>query len=270
MTKPSGIPTSNETLDAITNPASIRGERGHKSRERRDIASGDVMPASQLLRLAIAPGDSIVIDVNGKLPGRGLWIAANRDAFAAAHKSRAFARSAKGKVITAPDLADQAEAALRRSLLNLLGMGLRAGELVIGYDQVRGMVQAEPPAWRIAASDAARDGRNKIRVLSKAMWNATPLLACFTREELGAALGRDEIAHCALREGGLADKVSTEAARLSGFCALRPEDWTEEVQDAELHAQIMSGEITPGEGHDDDDDDDEDWDEISAPALKTD
>ena len=246
----SGTPTSDAQSDAITltehaeqpSAAERRGVRGHKSRERRDIASGQVMPHEQLLRLAIAPDNSLVVDINAKLPGRGLWIESTRSAFDAAFKSRAFARSAKTKVTAPKDLADRAEAALRRSVLNLLGMGLRAGELVIGYDQVRSMVQAEPPAWRICASDAARDGRNKIRVLSKAIWNATPLLACFDRTELGSALGRDEIAHLALREGKLADKISLEAARLSGFCPLRPEDWDEEIKDAALHAQILRDE----------------------------
>jgi len=46
--------------------------------ERRCIATGDSQPKSGLIRFVVGPGDQIVPDIAGKLPGRGIWKSADR------------------------------------------------------------------------------------------------------------------------------------------------------------------------------------------------
>ena len=56
----------------MTNPAAAI------SRERRDIVSGEVMDEARLIRFVAGPGAVVAPDVARKLPGRGLWVAADR------------------------------------------------------------------------------------------------------------------------------------------------------------------------------------------------
>jgi len=208
------------------------GSKGAKFRQRRDAVTGKVMDEAGLIRFVIGPGNIVVPDIAAKLPGRGIWVAADRVSVQTAAKKGAFSRSAKTGAIAPADLADQCDALLARSVLGLLGMANRAGQIESGFDKVRAYIQVDPPAWRICANTAARDGRNKIRVASKAAWEVSPLLACFGPESLGKALGRDEVTHAVLKPGRLAKKFTTEARRLGGFRPLIPDDWETELEDA--------------------------------------
>ncbi|MEE9347224.1 MAG: RNA-binding protein [Robiginitomaculum sp.] len=226
-------PVINQDEGAADGMAALEsGSRGAKFRERRDIVTGQIFDEADIVRFVIGPNEEVVTDVAAKLPGRGIWVAADRASVDLAVSKGLFARSAKTKALAPKDLSDRVEAALAARVLSMLGLALRTGKLEMGYDKVRAMIGVEPPAWRIAASEATRDGRNKIRMASKAAWNATPLLGCFTARELGAALGRDDITHAAMREGRLANKFNVEARRLEGFRALLPADWETEINDA--------------------------------------
>ena len=219
-------------------PDIANGARGKALRERRDIVSGEVMDERHLIRLAIGPDGQVLPDLKSKFGGRGVWVAANRAAVEIAASKGHISRSAKRKVDSPEGLANMIEQGLRGSLLGMMGMARRAGKLHSGFENVRSFVRENPPAWRIAASDAARDGRNKIRVLSKAPWNATPILGCFTAQELGKAIGMDDATHCAIAEGKLAKSFTVTALKLRGFTPLIPPDWTEEIEDFEAwHAQ---------------------------------
>ncbi len=82
------------------------------ARERRDIVSGEVMDEARLVRFVAGPQGVVVPDLARKLPGRGIWVAATREAVQAAGKKGLFARAAKAKLTAPPDLADQVEALL--------------------------------------------------------------------------------------------------------------------------------------------------------------
>lgn len=231
--RPDDAPTDLfEIADAKEIAAEVSsGARGKALRERRDIVSGEVMDESQLIRLAIGPEGQILPDLSVKFGGRGVWVRATREAVEIAASKGHIHRSAKRKTHVPDDLADIVETGLRRSVLGMIGMARRAGKLHSGFENVRSFVRENPPAWRIAANDATRDGRNKIRVLSKAPWNATPMLAVFNAQELGAAIGLDDVTHCAMAEGKLAKAFTVTALKLQGFTPLIPPDWTEELDD---------------------------------------
>ena len=48
--------------------------------ERKCIATGEVQPKNGLIRFVVGPESQIVPDVLEKLPGRGIWVSADREA----------------------------------------------------------------------------------------------------------------------------------------------------------------------------------------------
>ena len=48
--------------------------------ERRCIATGEVQPKHGLIRFVVGPEGQVVPDLSEKLPGRGIWVAADRRA----------------------------------------------------------------------------------------------------------------------------------------------------------------------------------------------
>jgi predicted RNA-binding protein YlxR (DUF448 family) len=198
------------------------------ARERRDIVSGEVMAEEALIRFVAGPDGAVVPDLARKLPGRGLWVAADRASVEAAAKKNLFARAAKAKLSASAQLADQVEMLLRRRLLAGLGLARKAGELTSGFEKVSQAISAQKAAWLIEASDGARDGRRKLLGVARKQPRVPGLIGAFTAAELGLALGAENVIHTAFLAGRAADRWAQDVHRLSGFCPLLPESWREE------------------------------------------
>ena len=198
------------------------------SRERRDIVSGEVMDETALIRFAAGPDGTVVPDLARKLPGRGLWVAADAASVAAAAKKGLFARAAKAKVQAPPDLAKLVESLLKRRLLSGLGLARRSGDLTSGFEKVAAAIESGRAAWLIEASDGAADGRRKLFGKARKRVPPTPVFGLFGAEELGLALGAENVIHTAFLAGRAADRWTQDVRRLSGFCPLVPESWREE------------------------------------------
>jgi uncharacterized protein len=183
--------------------------------ERRCLVSGDVRPKAELVRFVVAPDGTLVADVAGKLPGRGLWLTARRDILATAVTKRLFARAARQPVIVAGDLADRVEALLAARCRDQIGLARRAGQAVMGFTKVAAALAAGKAGVLVAAADGAADGRAKLKALAPGL----PLVEPLTGAELGAAFGREHIVHAALAPGRIAQAFVADAARLAGFRA---------------------------------------------------
>src|SRR4051812_2716132 len=120
----------------MTGPSQAAASLAAASRERRDIVTGDVVDETKLIRFVAGPGGVVVPDLARKLPGRGLWVAADRTSVATAAKKGLFSRAAKAKLSAPADLADQVESLLRRRLLAALGLAKRGGDLTSGFEKV--------------------------------------------------------------------------------------------------------------------------------------
>ncbi len=168
---------------------------------------------SELVRFVVGPDSRVVPDVAGNLPGRGLWLTASREVVGIAIAKGRFAKAARGPTVSEADLADQVGRLLARRCLDLVGLARRAGQAVTGFEKVRTCLRQNDAAVLLAASDGAGDGRAKLSGLA----GTIPEIAVFSRAELSSALGRENVVHAALRPGGLAKKITMEAARLAGF-----------------------------------------------------
>jgi predicted RNA-binding protein YlxR (DUF448 family) len=207
-------------------------KRGHKSRERRCVALGQVKDPAEMIRFVKGPSNQVVPDIAGKLPGRGVWVSADAELLNRAITSKAFARGFKSQVKVGDDLAVLTEAGLRRSVLGLLSMAKKSSKIAMGYDQVVGLAREGALGIRIEARDGAADGRGKIRTLSRAIareleYADPPVIGCFSAYELGECFGRDKLVHAGIKRGKLGKRLQVETIRLSGFVPLIPSDWVD-------------------------------------------
>lgn len=182
---------------------------------RRCIATGEVRDAGELIRFVVGPGDAVVPDVAGKLPGRGIWVTAAAEPLGRAVDKRLFQRAARRQVTVDADLPVTVERLLAQRCLDLLGLARRAGQLVAGFEKVRAFVIAGKAAALVTARDGAPGGRTKLKALAGAL----PTVALFDVSELSLALGRQNVVHAALAPGGLAERFLAETMRLGGFRA---------------------------------------------------
>lgn len=180
---------------------------------RRCLVTGESRGRGSLLRFVVDPERRIVPDVDGRLPGRGLWLTPTRDIVKTAVAKGLFARAAKQDVVTEPDLDDRVEVLLVRRSIECLGLARRAGQAVAGFTQVDKAVRDSGVAVLVEASDGSADGRGKLIRLAPGL----PVTDRLTAAELGQAFARDHVVHAALRKGRLAERFLAEQARLAGF-----------------------------------------------------
>lgn len=194
--------------------------RGGASKDRSDgpdrkcIATGEVQPKYGLVRFVVGPEDMIYPDVSGKLPGRGIYVAADRDALEVAVKKKLFARGAKHQVKLPDDLVAEVEKQLARRVVDLIAMSRKAGSAVAGYEKVKAWLQSEEAEVLIQASDGSGRGKTKLSTPHYGSY-----IGWLTADELGLAFGRQTVIHGALASGGLTKRVVEEAQRLRGVRA---------------------------------------------------
>lgn len=186
---------------------------------RRCLVTGELRPKPELLRFVVGPEGSLVADVKGSLPGRGLWLLPRRPIIDKACKRQLFAKAARSKVAVPEDLGLQVAQLLRRRCLDLIGLAKRAGQAVSGFEQVRPWLASGRAGVLLAARDGAADGRGRLKALGTSLRPDLPLIEIFSSAELSAALGRENVVHAALAGGGLAESLRSEAARLAGVLA---------------------------------------------------
>jgi uncharacterized protein len=200
-----------------------RDDEDHAVTERRCIATGEVRPVESLVRFVVGPDNTIVPDIEGKLPGRGLWVAAERAAFEKAMAKGGFAKAARQVVSVPSDLVERTQSLLVARIKASLGLARRAGQLVQGYDNVvRALGDKIAPRLLVEACDGAHDGRRKLAAAADRHGLHAVLIDGLSSDELSLALGRANVIHAAVKPGPLAERLIVDSARLNGLRAMAP------------------------------------------------
>ncbi len=165
-----------------------------------------------MIRFVAGPDRHLVPDLQATLPGRGMWLSARRDVIETALARKAFARALRAEVLVPADLPAIIETALKRRVIEILGLTRRAGLAVCGFTKAREWLVANRAALVVQASDGSAEERARLlngRVL--------PVIAPLPAEALGQIFGRDHVVHVAVSAGRLATMLLTESKRLAGI-----------------------------------------------------
>lgn len=212
--------------------------------ERRCILSGEHGARAALLRLAISPDGLVLPDPHAKAPGRGAWIGITRSqletAIAKGQLRGALARAFKGAKLEIPaDLPQRITDALTRSMLDRLGLELRAGHVVLGTARIEEQARSGQLELLLHAADASEDGRKKLdqawRVGRDVEGSGERgIVLPLDRAALSVALGRDNVVHLALNDSAAAGRVEGALARLLHYL------------EGNLPSETIGGQASPG------------------------
>jgi len=103
--------TADADLEALVDTGTGR-ER--TSPLRRCLVSRESLPKAHLIRFAADPDGKVLPDIDGKLPGHGFWVQAERKALEQACRRNLFAKAAKQSLTVPADTLDLIELLLRR------------------------------------------------------------------------------------------------------------------------------------------------------------
>ncbi|MFN0219403.1 MAG: RNA-binding protein [Hyphomicrobium sp.] len=197
------------------------GEGTEAGPERQCAVTRALLSPEELIRFALSPDGAIIADLEGRLPGRGVWLTANRATVEKAVITKAFARSLKQQVVAPSDLAARVEALMLRRISGTLSLANKAGLVVAGFQQVDSCLEKGGVAALLHGSDAAADGRGKLdrkfQAIQRERGAPSPIVDLLTSSEMSLAMGRPSVVHAALIPGGLTARFLRAAGRVERY-----------------------------------------------------
>ena len=195
-------------------------DSGPRARERARLcaATRTVQPVSELIRFVVGPDGEAVPDVKNKLPGRGIWITATRDALDEAIKRKAFARGFKREVRLPSHFVDSTEKLLERAVLDALAVAGKAGLVAAGFAKTETALAREKVVALLHAAEASSEGTRKLDAVMRRRSGETPIVIGFLASaQLDLALNRPNVVHAALLAGPASETVLARCKRFERF-----------------------------------------------------
>jgi predicted RNA-binding protein YlxR (DUF448 family) len=197
------------------------GEGGPEGAHRLCAATRAELTPDELIRFVAAPDGEIVPDLSRRLPGRGVWLKADKAVVAGAIQAKVFAKSLKRQVSVAEDLAERVEALLARRAAEAFSLANKAGLVTTGFAQVDGLLEGGSAVALVHGGDAAEGGREKLDkkflAISRSRGREATVVTSLSTEQLSLAIGRSNVVHAALIQGGATDRFLSEAERLTRY-----------------------------------------------------
>ncbi len=207
-------------------PAATAGQAKRKKTDeaqtlRQCAVTRAERPTSDMIRFGVGPDMTIVPDISGKLPGRGIWVEATRTAVAEAAKRNVFQKSLKKQTKVPADLADLVDRQLAEAARQALSFANKAGLLSCGFSKVDEAIGSHHAIALLQAYDASEDGTDRLmrKFIAErgAAGRTAPVVRIFAIDEMSLAIGRSNVVHAALAAGGPADGFVGKARRLMRF-----------------------------------------------------
>lgn len=203
-----------------SNESGLNGRR-ELDTVRQCALTRDRRPTAELMRFVLDTDGHVVPDLRNRLPGRGVWLTARSDIVASAVAKKVFPKSFKSAAKVDPSLPETIADLLARAALSDLSLANKAGTLVLGFSKIEALADNGTVTALVQASDASEDGRRKLAGRFKSGRNScrrdVTLITSFKVEELSLALGRPNVVHAALVDGGASAKFVVSASRLDSY-----------------------------------------------------
>ncbi len=180
---------------------------------RRCIATGETQPRAGLIRFVLSPDGIVTPDLAERLPGRGIWVSAQRDAMKLAIAKKLFSRGAKTQATIPDGLLELVESLLLKRVIDLISLARRNGSAICGFEKTKGALISGKAVVLLQALDGSGPQKGKLRPPD----GQNTYISCLKSAELGLAFGRDYVIHAALAAGGLTRSVKKDIARLAGI-----------------------------------------------------
>jgi len=169
-------------------------------------------PKSRLLRLVLDLDGRLHADLTGKAPGRGVYVAPERDILRQALTPKGSKRLFKGPVAPVPDpegFMGQVADRLRERMLDQVGLARRAGRLVMGAEEVsKALARSAVPIVLLAEDASERTARQVAKAAE-----AASVLRLSSSEALGAKLGRGPTAVLGVLPSVFVDRFVADGER---------------------------------------------------------
>ncbi len=184
---------------------------------RRCASTMEELDKSMMLRFVLSPDNMVTPDLKGNLPGRGMWVKADKLALSHAIQKNMFAKSAKSKVKIPNDLLERTESLLRKRIMDILALARRSGDALSGFEKVKDMLKTHRADVVLVAGDSKSDSAEKLAGMCRML--SVSFMDGVDGEMLGKIFGNDKATYASVVKCGIANILKYEIGRLNLFLA---------------------------------------------------
>jgi uncharacterized protein len=185
--------------------------------QRSCLACREVKDKRSLLRFVLAPDNTVVPDLQQKLPGRGVYTCMKGSCLTRAAQKKQFSRGFKGEVLGAEAevLTRQVTEKLEERIASYLCLANKGGKIASGSDQVLDKLKKGGVGILFLATDISHDIGEKFRAVAKL--KGVACMALFTKERLGELIGKELRSVLAVLDSGFIGSISLEMEKYRNF-----------------------------------------------------
>ncbi len=195
-----------------------------KEKIRTCIVTRETVNCEQMIRFVIGPNNELVPDLKGKLPGRGVWVTAERQAIEKACQRNLFAAGFKKKIDMRSDISEFIANLLLENIQNGLSIAKKSGLVITGFSKVVALARKGDISVLLHASDGREDGLGKIKsamvachALGGYLKGIPEPFILLSSAQMDQALGMGNSVHVALTRGGATRNLKKQIIRLKTY-----------------------------------------------------
>jgi predicted RNA-binding protein YlxR (DUF448 family)/ribosomal protein L30E len=169
-----------------------------------------VRPKGQLLRVVPDATGRLIVDPQGKLPGRGAYICPQQACAAQALKGTRLREAFRQEVTVCAvdELVRTMANILEARAMACLHIARKAGRVVSGYTQVMRALVHDPVALLLVAEDTAPERRREYEM--RCARRQIPYRSFLTKARLGELVGRDESSAIGIEDARLSERLTCD------------------------------------------------------------
>jgi predicted RNA-binding protein YlxR (DUF448 family) len=180
--------------------------------ERKCIVEGIVKPLSEMLRF-VEVDNMLLPDFNKKLPGKGMYVTANRLFIQKAIDKKIFHKVSRHNLKIPDDFMDMIENLIKQKALDSINMARKSGALVTGFEKVKEATKKNNVEFIIQATDAGVDGKEKVALFAKSI----EIFNLFSIDELDITLNKQNTVHIAVLKNNVSRMVYDNLKKYQNF-----------------------------------------------------
>lgn len=185
--------------------------------QRSCLACREIKDKASLLRFVLAPDRTVVPDLQQKLPGRGVYTCMKGSCLNRAAVKKQFSRGFKGEVLgaEAETLTRQVTEKLEERIASYLSLANKGGKIASGSDQVMDKLKKGGAGILFLATDISTDIGEKFRGVARL--KEVRCMSLFTKERLGALIGKEIRSVLAVLDSGFVGSLVLEMEKYRNF-----------------------------------------------------
>jgi predicted RNA-binding protein YlxR (DUF448 family) len=186
---------------------------------RKCIVDGVVKPTEELLRFVMID-NMLLPDFNKKLPAKGIYVTNSRFYLQKAIEKKIFNKVTRHNLKVNDDFIDIVDNLIKTKALNSISMAKKAGALVAGFEKVKEEIKKNNVEFIIDASNAGKDGKEKIAFLAKTI----EIFNLFSIDELDMILNKENTVHIAILKSDMSRMVYNNLKKYQNFLSLNGDE----------------------------------------------